>query len=77
MVKHQGKLMTKAEHSDWLLNQLKPDQKAQGGAVQPTQAQMKLALMKGNPLNLQSIGANEAPDMNELFGNKPEPAAKP
>ena len=32
--------------------------------MQPTQAQMKLALMKSNPLNIQSIGANEAPDMN-------------
>ena len=29
-----------------------------------TQAQMKLALMKSNPLNIQSIGANEAPNMN-------------
>lgn len=31
--------------------------------MQPTPAQMKLALMKANPLNIQSIGANEAPDM--------------
>lgn len=31
--------------------------------MQPTPAQMKLALMKNNPLNLQSIGANEAPNM--------------
>lgn len=32
--------------------------------MQPTPAQMKLALMKANPLNIQSIGANEAPDMS-------------
>lgn len=30
----------------------------------PTQAQMKLALLKANPLTIQSIGANEAPDMS-------------
>lgn len=32
--------------------------------MQLTPAQMKLALMKANPLNIQSIGANEAPDMS-------------
>ena len=37
--------------------------KAEGGNVQPTQAQMRLATMRANPLNIQSIGANEASDM--------------
>lgn len=32
--------------------------------MEPTQAQMKLALMKTNPLAIQSIGANEAPNMS-------------
>ena len=32
--------------------------------MQPTQAQMKLALMKSNPMNIQTIGINEAPNMN-------------
>lgn len=34
LVKHEGKLLTKDEHADWLLNQLKPDQNmADGGEV--------------------------------------------
>ena len=47
--------------------------KAQGGNVQPTTAQMKLALMKANPLNIQSIGADEAPDMMPKAYLPPDP----
>jgi hypothetical protein len=64
LIKHEGKYLTPDEHSDYLLSQLQPQKKAQGGNVQPTQAQMRLALMKGNPMTIQSIGANEAPDMS-------------
>ena len=38
--------------------------KAEGGNVQPTVAQMRMALSKqGNPIDLKSMGINEAPDM--------------
>ena len=33
LIKHEGKYLTPDEHSDWLLGQLKPDQKARGGEV--------------------------------------------
>jgi len=41
--------------------------KASGGtthSVTPTMAQMRMALLRTNPLNIQSFGANEAPGMN-------------
>lgn len=33
MIKHKGQYLTHQEHDDWLLNQLKPDNKARGGRV--------------------------------------------
>ena len=47
--------------------------KAQGGNVQPTTAQMKLALIRANPLNVQSIGAEEAPNMMPKTYLSPDP----
>lgn len=42
--------------------------KAEGGNVQPSIAQMRMALTKQNPINMQKIGVNEAPDMSpKLF----------
>jgi hypothetical protein len=46
MIKHKGQYLTHAEHDDWMLNELKPQQKAAGGAVQPSIPEMKLALSK-------------------------------
>ena len=33
MIKHKGQYLTHAEHDDWLMNQLKPDEKARGGGI--------------------------------------------
>ena len=33
MIKHKGQYLTHAEHDDWLMNQLKPDEKARGGRI--------------------------------------------
>ena len=33
MIKHKGQYITHAEHDDWLMNQLKPDEKARGGRI--------------------------------------------
>jgi hypothetical protein len=83
MIKHKGGYMTHAEHDDWLLNQLKPDQKAHGGIIYkaeggsmdtPDLAQSRLQTgQRMNPALMDNIGINEALDMSPKTFINPEP----
>jgi hypothetical protein len=49
--------------------------KAEGGNVQPSIAQMRMALTKQNPLSMQNIGVNEAPGMSPKMFVSPDKGA--
>ena len=52
--------------------------KAEGGNVQPTLAQMKLAVQsKVNPINLKNVGIEEAPNMSPKLYMSPERFQEP
>ena len=83
MIKHKGQYMTHAEHDDWLMNQLKPDEKARGGIIHkaeggsmdtPDLAQSRLRMnQRTNPALMDNIGIDEALDMSPKTFINPDP----
>ena len=83
MIKHKGQYMTHAEHDDWLMNQLKPDEKARGGIIHkaeggsmdtPDLAQSRLRMnQRTNPALMDNIGIDEALDMSPKSFVTPDP----